>query len=51
MVWGRTEKITPPSFFERMSMKAEAKKSKNASPYAKLSVNSAMNKSTGKTNV
>lgn len=47
----RTEKMAPPSFFERMSMKSKAKKSKSNSPYAKLSVGSAVNKSSGKANV
>ena len=47
----RTEKMAPTSFFERMSMKSKAKKSKSNSPYAKLSVGSAVNKSSGKANV
>lgn len=47
----RTEKMTPPSFFERMSMKSKAKKSKTSSPFAKLGGESMLNKSSNQTNV
>ena len=46
----RTERIEPLSFFERIALKSRAKKSSQAS-FTKVSVGTAINKSTGQANV